>query len=157
MTNPSPHPGQELRQQTMTDEERLERERAEQQRAEALVAAIPDLPRGPTLPKHNASYTSDSPEVVAAHLIGAFEQHLKLVVGNVEQMSDMWIRAWEQVRATLELMENTARIMQVVIGEAADTQQNMSDSINRLGVATTAIAQTNLQLQALVQQAQQNQ
>lgn len=142
---------------TPNEKDEMEEQRLQQRRAEEIVAQIPDAPLGPTLPKHSNSFTSESPEVVAAHLIGAFEQHLKLVVANVEQMSDMWVRAWEQVRATLELMENTARIMQVVIGEAADTQQNLTDAVNRLGVATTAIAQTNLQLQALAAQAKANQ
>lgn len=127
------------------------REREEQQRAEKLVAQIPDVPHEKTLPTPRNVSISDSPDAEAARLIAVFEQHLKLVVANVEQMSDMWRRAWEQVRATLELMENTARIMQVVIGEASDTQQNLSDAVNRVGVVTTALAQTNLQLQALVQ------
>jgi hypothetical protein len=150
MTNPQPT-------SVPTSADKLEEERAQERRGEALIAAIPNIPAAPTLPSHSASFMSESPDVVAAHLIGAFEQHLKLVVGNVEQLSDMWIRAWQEVRGSLELMENTARIMQVVIGEASDTQQNLSDAVNRLGVATTAIAQTNLQLQAFLQAQQARQ
>lgn len=138
-----------------TDAERAERERAEQRRAEEIVAAVPPAPEPHRLPRPNNSYTPRSDSEIAAHLIGVFEQHQRLQVANIEQMSDMWMRAWEQVRATLELMENTARIMQVVIGEAADTQTQLSDAVNRLGVATSAIAQTNLQLQAIVAAARQ--
>lgn len=143
LTNPQPKPD---------GKDELEEQRLQQRRAEEIVAQIPDPSPAPTLPRARETSILASPADEAAHLVGIFEQHLKLLVANVEQMAGMWERGLEQTRATLELMENTARIMQVVIGEAADTQQNLTDAVNRLGVATTAIAQTNIQLQTLAQQ-----
>lgn len=137
---------------TPTEAQEREQEQKRRQEAERLTQRVPPTPT-PTLP--SLSEPSSAPLDAVRELTRIFEENLRLQVARVEQLAGLWTQAWQQVASTLQTMQDTARIMQVVIGASEDTRQGLDDAVNRLGIATTAIARVTQEQMALLQAQQQ--